>query len=702
MSSPLIDLIQAYARKRSAKLAPDWSAPAGSDYLLGDEHALASLMVALGWDAPGRISRKPKANEFPLLVYTPQSGWGMAEQWVSDNQIRVLTIDGLTDIDWSPSLNLVSVTFPVGATSSGGGKSREVIWSAVSRRKKMLLDASIATVVLNIIALATSIYSMQVYDRVIPRGGFETLWVLTGGMLFALLIDFLIRNTRSLMVDREAAEIDEEISEYFFARMQAVRLDARPPGVGTMAAQLRGIDQIRSLMASASLFVIADLPFAFLFIVVMFAIGGPVAVVPLVVFPLSLLLAFLFSRLIIQDTAQAQVSGNRKNGLLVESLDAAETVKANLGGWHMLAAWNTLNDQVHLHDLRVRRWSSIASSTFSFLQQVSYVGVVVWGAYQVSIGDLTMGGLIACSIISGRINGPLVAALPNLIVQWGYSRSSLQALDAVLELASDHSDGVQKISMSKGSSLQMEGVKFAHPGSRHAIDIASLQIEPGERIGFIGAVGSGKSTVLRLLAGLYAPQEGHVLLNGVDIGQVSEQDIRRDICYFPQDYRLINGSLRDNLVLGLSNPGDEALIEAAVKTGLSDFIKQHPKGLDLPIAEGGRGLSGGQRVLVGLTRILLMKPRILLLDEPTASLDQESEARALQAIFTSAGPETAVVLVTHKMQLVGLMRRLIVLGGGRVAHDGQTQDVIEQLRARKREVVPTQTQSDSSNHGVPS
>lgn len=683
MSAPVIELISALARRRGVRLPPGWDLAAQQVLELADSQAIRQLAETLDWPAPRPLLKKPKANAFPLLVFVEGAGWSIAEQWIDKSRMRALTVNGPVEVVWIDGLQLLHVNFPPESEKQSYGMAKGVFWAAITRRKRMLFEATLATVVINIIALATSVYSMQVYDRVIPRGGFETLWVLTAGMLFALLVDYLMRNTRALMVDREASEIDAEVSDFFFARMQAVRLDARPSGIGSMAAQLRGLDQIRSLMASASLFVLADLPFAFLFIVVMAGIGGWVATVPLVVFPLSLLLAYAFSQLIRKDTAQAQASGNRKNGLLVESLDAAETIKANLGGWHMLAAWNDLNEEVHTHDLKVRRWSSIASSTFSLLQQVSYVGVVVWGAYQVSLGELTMGGLIACTIISGRINGPLVAALPNLIVQWAYSRSSLQALDGILTLPSDHPADVRKLPVGSGTVLQLESVKFTHAGSRLTVEVPALTLQEGERVGIVGAVGSGKSTLLRLLAGLYAPQEGHVLLNGVDIGQISEDDLRQRICYFPQDYRLVNGSLRDNLVLGISNPGDEALIEAAKSTGLADFIKQHPKGLDLPIAEGGRGLSGGQRALVGLTRVLLMKPGILLLDEPTASLDQEAEQRVLQAIISSMGSRTSLVLITHKMQLLGLVQRLMVISGGRISHDGPMQSVIEQLRSRK-------------------
>jgi ATP-binding cassette subfamily C protein LapB len=457
-----------------------------------------------------------------------------------------------------------------------------------------------------------------------------------------------------------------------------------------MAAQLRGTEQVRSLLSSASLFVLADLPFALLFMAVMAWLGGIVALVPLLAFPAALVLAGLMARFIKGDTAAAQVSGNRKNGQLVEALDAAETIKANLGSWHMLAKWNRLVDEVHLHDLKVKRWSAFSGSGFSLIQQLAYVGVVCLGAFEVAKGNMTMGGVIACSILSGRVNGPLVASLPTLIVQWGYARSSLAALDGVLAMPSDQPDDRQMVRQSNISGqLSLEKVKFAHQGSRQGMSLPAVKIAPGERIGIIGPVGSGKSTLLKLMAGLYAPQEGHVLLNGVDVRQIAEDDLRRQVCYFPQDYRLITGTLRDNVTLGLPAPSDEILLEAASKTGLAEVIRNHPLGLDLPISEGGNGLSGGQRVQVGLTRLLLAQPKLLLLDEPTANLDQESEARVLQAILQSIGPDCTLIFVTHKMQLVGLVQRLIVVSNGQIAMDGPTQAVLEKLK-------PTPSQAQTS------
>ena len=681
MTTGLLHLVPLLARHHGIELAPDWYGEA----LTGEEDfegrdGLRRLATRARLPAPRLVHGKPRADQFPLLVYTLDLGWAIAEQWENAGDIRVVNDSGAMLLGYDEEPVFFALDLPDPVQQRGDDRAISIFWRAILARKGVLVSATLATIVANIITLATSLYSMQVYDRVIPRGSFSTLWVLTVGVLVALAIDFALRTLRALMIEREAATIDAEVSEFFFARSQAVRLDARPPGIGTMAGQLRGLEQVRGLMSSASLFLVADLPFALLFLLVIGMIGGPIVIVPLIAFPISLAIGWVLTRLIRSDTNKAQVSGNRKNGLLVESLDSAETVKANRGNWHMLGRWNRLMDEVHHYEDPVKRWSSVAGSIFNTLQQFAYVAIVAYGAYEVAEGRMTMGGLIACTIIAGRVNGPLVTALPGFIVQWGYARSSLNALDAILKLPMDDAAGMISLRPDRLSGpLRLEGVKFAYPGTRDAIDVPELEIREGEKIGIIGGVGSGKSTLLRLLSGLYAPQEGRVTIGGLEMAQIATDVTRRHIGYLPQDFRLVNGTLRENLLLGLSNPGDQTLLETAQKSGLAQLIASHPRGLDLPIAEGGKGLSGGQRALTGLTRLLLADPRLMLLDEPTASLDQAIENMVLSAIQEKMRPDSTLVFVTHKLQLLALVDRVIVMAGGRIVLDGRTAEVIQRL-----------------------
>lgn len=678
MTSPIIRSIADLAHLRRIQLRPGWADPFTGD--LNDERAIEDAAEALGWPAPVAFTEIPKAHEYPLLVFHPEHGWGVAERF--EDQTRIVVLQNGDRHRWvsDGELRFYDLALPEAPGQKDYARAIDVFIDGIARRKRPLVLAIIATITVNLIALGTSIFSMQVYDRVIPRGSFSTLWALGIGVVVALLFDFILRVVRARLLEDEAAKIDSEVSEFFFARANDVRLDARPPSIGTMAAQLRGMEQIRSTMSSATIFALTDLPFALFFILIVFQLGGVIALVMVVSFPLSLFLAMLLGRLIREDTKKVQISGNKKNGMLVEALDAAETVKANRGGWLLLARWNALIDDLHKHELPVKDLQSISSSIFGTIQQLAYVGVIAWGAVEVHANNMTMGALIACSILSGRINGPLIGQLPGMVINWAYTRISLEMLDGIMKLPTDRSLGsdVLRPNRLKGA-VSLRGVTFTHPGARVGLEVPQLDIRPGERVGVIGGIGSGKSTLLRLMSGLYAPAEGRVLIDGLDSSTVAEDVLRRHVGYLPQDFRLINGTLRDNLLLGLDDPGDDKLMEAAALTGLDTLIAAHPQGIDLPISEGGRGLSGGQRTIAGLTRLQLFNPTMLLLDEPTSNLDVQSEARVLQALQAKLRPEDTLVLVTHKLQLLNMVQRVIFLANGRIVLDGPTQEVIARL-----------------------
>jgi len=683
VSSDLYQLIESFARQRGVDLPPDWAADLDIEGE-SESEKLHDLARSAGWKQPTDVEGRPRPNQFPLLVHSPKGGWGIAQQWESIDSVRVDTAREAERWNHDDGLSFFELSLPRAVERDSTPRAISIFWRSMLLRKKVFFSAIVATIIINLVTLATSLYSMQVYDRVIPRSGFSTLWVLTAGVLFALFIDFILRTTRSLMIEREAAKIDAEVSEFFFARAQSIRLDARPGGIGTMAAQLRGLEQVRGLLSSASIFLVADLPFALFFIFVIASLAGIVAIVPIISFPLALSLAYIFSRLIRNDTAKAQVSGNRKNGLLVESLDAAETVKANRGGWQMLARWNDLMDELQLHEDPVKRWSAIAGAVFSSLQQVAYVLIIALGAVQVSNGEMTMGALIAVAIIAGRVNGPLVSQLPNFLVQWGYARSSLGALDAILALPLDRASEMEVLRPDKlDGPLRLQDVQFTYAGAKSGLNVPYLEIKPGEKVAFIGGVGSGKSTLLRVIAGLYAPSAGTVTIGGLDMNQVAENILRGHIGYLPQDTRMLNGTLRENILLGMPNPGDKAVMDVANNLGLAPMIAGHPLGLDLPISEGGRGLSGGQRTLAGLTRLMLSDPQVMLLDEPTANLDQATEARVLGAIKTGLTADRTLVLVTHRLQLLSLVDRVIVVTNGRIRMDGSPKDVMDKLKQTK-------------------
>ena len=682
MNEKLVPMIALLARMRGVELRPDWSDRA-SPLVMSGEGSLAVLCDAVGWAAPHKLAAPPRSHEFPVLVWHARHGWAVGER--VDGTDRIEVQDGMQVSIWPLSqCALYDLAIPLPPQQKTFRNALHVFVRAIAQRRHYLVLAGLATVIINLLALMTSLYSMQVYDRVVPRGAFATLWVLTFGVAVALGFDTVLRIIRARLLEEESMEIDRDVSEYFYSRAMDVRLDARPPSIGTMAANLRGLENVRAMLSSSTLFLFADLPFALLFIFMIYVLGGDIALVPLISFPVSLGLALVFGHLIREDAKRAYISGNRKNGLLVETLDAAETIKANRGHWFMLARWNTLLAELHRSELPMKNIQALSGTVFGTLQQMSYIGMIAWGAVEVFHHNMTMGGLIACSILSGRVNGPLVGQLPGIMVQWSFSRSSLEMLDGILAMPVERPEGIEQLRPSHvAGQVVFKDVVFAYPGARVALAVPALRIAPGERVGVIGGIGSGKSTLMRLMAGLYPPAQGMVTLDHLDLAHVAEDVLRRNVAYLAQDYRLINGTLRENLILGLSDPGDAAIMEMATRTGLVKLINAHPKGLDLPISEGGRGLSGGQRVLTGLTRQLLSEARLWLLDEPTANLDSESEARVLGVVQSLAREGMTMVLVTHKLQLLALTERVIVMADGQIVLDGPRDQVLARIGVGK-------------------
>ncbi|WP_394730711.1 ATP-binding cassette domain-containing protein [Altererythrobacter sp. GH1-8] len=673
-----IKAVERYARASGKTLAPEWDADLRGHPALDGTDAPFALQSELEWPEPEQISGRPRADQFPLLVHDEAHGWVVAAQW--DDEDTMLIAGEREPLAYSSAQSFFALS-PPDPLAENTTSAISIFIRAIKRRKSVLVVAGIATVFANLLALAVSFYAMQLYDRVIPLASFETLLVLTVGVGFALLLDLTLRSLRALLIELEAQNIDREVSEYFFARAQAIRLDARPQAVGTLASQIQGQEQIRQVLSSSSVFVLADLPFALFFILVIASIGGAVAIIPIVSLPIAVGLALLLARIIRNGAERAQVSSNQKNGLLVEMLDASETVKANRGGWMILGRWNRLLRQIHHFEYPVKRASAVSSSLFSSLQQLTYVAVMCYGAFLAATGEITTGALLACSILVGRINGPLVAQLPTLIVQWGYARSALKMLDGILRLPLEPSAsrGAMRPESLHGP-ITLKQVGFAYPDQRPAIEIEALRIDPGERVAIIGGVGAGKTTLLKVLAGLYSAQSGTVTVNGLDLAHVAEDITRRHIGYLPQNVRLVRGTLRDNLTMGIGGLKDESLISLAKATRLNVLLGEQQAGLQTLIHEGGSGLSGGQRAIVGINRMIHASPAVWLLDEPTSSLDLASEAAVLSALDNAMGKDDILVMTTHKIALLERFSRIIMMVGGKIARDGPAKTVLEEMR----------------------
>jgi ATP-binding cassette subfamily C protein LapB len=553
--------------------------------------------------------------------------------------------------------------------------------------RRIIRETVLASLIATLLALAISFFSMQVYDRVIPSSAMQTLLVLTLGVLVAIFFEWLIKHVRSNLYEELIDQVDQRLSRTVYLRFLSVRLDQMPQSVGALASQMRGYETIRGFMTSMTTNLMVDAPFALFFAGVIAFIAGPLALIPTFFFLVSVAIGLFYRKRLENIAKQAMAASNLKTGLLVETIEGAETIKAGQGGWRMLTRWMRTSNDARDSELEMRSISEHSQHIAASFQQISYVLLVAFGAYLVTRSEISQGGLIACSILSGRVLSA-VAIIPGQIVQWSHAKASLQSLDKLWSLQDDHHGQSQPIALENiRGEYRLENITSHYHGSR-ALMVSTLMIRPGEKIGILGPVGSGKTTLLRALSGMYKPQEGRVLLDGIDLAHIDKPLLAEHIGYVQQDGRLFSGTLRDNLILGQVDPGDEAILEAARKTGLMQaVITPHPHGLQRTIYEGGTGLSGGQRQLVNLTRTVLRQPCIWLLDEPTASMDRNTEAHVTQTLKDAIKPTDTLVLVTHKSEMLDLVDRLIVIYNHQVALDGPKQDVLRQLHNARPEAA---------------
>ena len=641
--------------------------------------------------------QKPDPARLPAIAWLPELGWFVlraftpAGNWLLDSggklQERV------------PSGGEFVVGRLILAEAQEQAKEnpvKQIFKKAFLAHKKTFIEGAVAGAFINLLALATSLYSMQVYDRVIPTQGYATLLILTLGVAISIFFELLLKVIRSYLMEHAVVNIDSQLSRDIFSRLLHIRLDQLPGTVGSLSSQIRGYETIRAFLSSTTFYALVDAPFGILFVLLIALIGGPlVALVPLAFLILSVAMGIVMRKKIDYHAKQATAATNLKTGLLVEAIEGAETIKAGGGGWNTLSRWLDVVDESIKHELMNRSISEKSGYFAAVLQQSSYIGLVATGAYFAAEGNLTMGSLIACSILSGRALGP-IAQIPGLMVQRANAKAALEGLEKVFALQTDnHNVERPLIPEEIHGHYQIERVSFAYPNAPQALGISNLQIKAGEKIGVIGAIGSGKSTLLRLLSGMYQANEGRILLDGLDIDQISRSLLANKIGYLQQEHRLFSGTLRQNLLIGTPDPGDALIRDAAAKSGLLATINNHPKGLDLPIAEGGRGLSGGQRQLVALTRLLLSNPSIWLLDEPTASMDEQTERRSINALMQAIKPEQTMVLVTHKPNLLAMVNRLIVISGHQILIDGPRDVVIAKLQ----EVIKRQQETAQTLNG---
>ena len=638
-----------------------------------------------------RWRREPHEADLPMIALVPGSGYRFVVSLGADGTWVCEGPQGRERLqDWSQGTMFAAVLRP--AEISHERTARGVFDAIMTVDKSWVVIAATASTIASILVLATSLYSMQVYDRVIGQGGVSTLIVLTIGTAIAIGIEFALKLARSAIVDKAVHRIDLQAAQNIFQRMLSTRLDQYPTSVGTFAAQVRGYEGVRAYVVARKLYFFTDVPFALFFLAIIFAIGGPyVAGVPAIAFFVAIFAGLRSRRAIEEHSARENQVGNQRYGLLVESIQGAEFLKASGGEWHMRNRWNDLSRRTADEMTEVRHLNETAGYISGLIQQVSYISMVAAGAYLAATSNsLTVGAIIACSIISGRVLTP-VNAIPGLLVQGAHAKVALDNLEKLYASEQDN-DGIASPLVPDviNGRLEVSNLEFAWATQPAPLKIALLNIAPGERVAILGAVGSGKSTLLKLLAGLIKPERGHVLLDGLDLQHISSERRAELIGYLPQQARMISGTLRDNLTMGLPYVSDEEIVAAVQATGLAGFLAGRPEGVHMRIAEGGGGLSGGQRQLVGLTRLLLARPNVWLVDEPTSAMDDGTEERCLAALRAAVQPDQTFILVTHKLRLIEMVDRLIVLTPQGIALDGPRDAVIARLQQGSAAAQPTE------------
>jgi ATP-binding cassette subfamily C protein LapB len=641
----------------------------------------AKQLKAPQWMAASSLDR----THVPALFHHPEAGWGLLRgmngmgQWVTESYDEETQQwrEGQTDSMQDCLVARVSMVPPFQANNS---KVYQLIRGAVREKRGLLFEVALGGLVINAVALASSLYSMQVYDRVVPTGATGTLLALTLGVMGAIAFELLLKFIRSHLNERIVDEVDQYLARVVYTRFLSIRMDQMPNSVGVLSGQLRGYETVRGFLASLVTQMMIDIPFALVYALVVLVIAGWLAWVPLVFLVVSLVVGLTYRKKIDDLTSKSTQASNFKTGLLVESVEGAETIKSGQGGWRMLSRWLQVSDEARAVDLDMRHATEHSQYWIAALHQFSYVLLVASGAMMVARGEITMGALIACSILSGRILGP-IGTIPNLLIQWGHCKTSLQSLDRLFALQSDHHgvDTPVQLERIRGH-FEFDQVQFAY-GNQPALVIPKLTIHPGEKIGVLGPVGAGKTSLLRMLSGMYRPQQGTIKLDGVDLSHIAKPLLAEQMGFLQQEGRLFAGTLRDNLVLGMLDPGDQTILETAGLTGLQEAVlKRAKQGLQHPVHEGGQGLSGGQRQLVNLTRVFLRRPKLWLLDEPTASMDRNLEMHVIRALHTQLRPDDVLVLVTHKPELLMLVNRLIVVANNQIVLDGPKDEVLAKLQ----------------------
>jgi len=618
--------------------------------------------VLLGWDASGQMAR---------LLF-PETGQGtvlLSREMLADRYLGIA-------IFARPHFRFDSRTPQVGDV-----KLRHWFWGALADQWPVYRDVLGAAMLINLVALAMPLFTMNVYDRVVPNRAFETLWVLSLGIMLVIGIDMVLRSLRGYFIDLASARIDMQLSAKIMERVLGVRMEARPAAVGAFSSNLRSFESVRDFITSASVTAFIDLPFALLFVLVIAIIAWQLIIPVLLAIVFVVIYAYVLQHKMHALSETTYRASAQRNATLIESLTALETIKTQGAEGVMQAKWEKTVAFVARVNNQMRFLSAAATNGAMEIQQIVNVVVVIAGVYLIGDGKLSMGGLIACTMLTSRAVAPL-GQMVGLLMQYHNAKVALTSLEQIMKNPVERPADANFVHRPelKGD-IEFRDVEFSYPNSQiAALRGLSCRINAGDKVVVIGRVGSGKTTLQKLLLGLYQPTGGAVSIDGVDLRQLDPADLRRNIGYVAQDLTLFYGTLRENIAIGAPYADDAAIVAAAEAGGLTEFVNRHPDGFDMMIGERGDSLSGGQRQGVAIARAFLMDPPILLLDEPTSAMDFSSEQQFKERLRLMAAHKT-VVIVTHRNSLLDLATRVMVVDDGRIVADGPRDQVIQALQS---------------------
>ncbi|MEZ9256397.1 type I secretion system permease/ATPase [Vibrio splendidus] len=556
-------------------------------------------------------------------------------------------------------------------------------WSTIWESKNIYRDVLIASILINIFAIAAPMFTRLVYDKVVPNLAFETLWVLASGIFVVFLFDLLLKLMRSYFIDVAGKKSDILISSKLFSKVLGIRMEAKPASVGAFAKNLQEFESIREFFTSATIGSLIDLPFALMFLALIWLMAGNLVFVPVVGVVILIIYALLIQGPLRRTIEEGSRLASQKYANLIESLAGLETVKLFSAQSQFQFRWEEAVAHMANWNIKSRRITDSIQNTAGFVQQSTNVGMIIFGVYLIAEGELTMGGLIAATMLSGRAIGPLVQ-LSLLSTRYNQAKSSMTLIEQVMSMPDEQEEGKRYIHrpIIQGH-IALDKVTFHYPDSPVAsIRDLTLNIKPGEKVAIIGRIGSGKTTLERLIMGLYKPTEGHVRIDDTDMEQLHHVDVRRNIGCVPQDSNLFYGSVRDNITLGRPLVDDRDVMDAANRAGVTAFTQQDPAGLERQVGEGGALLSGGQRQSIAIARAFLGRPPVLLMDEPTSAMDNRSEMH-IKHQLNQLLPNETLILITHKTSMLDIVDRVIVMERGSIIADGPKAQVLSDLKQGK-------------------